>query len=134
MDNLTRTQRSICMSRIRSKNTKPELIVREILRGLKIRYRLHSKTLPGKPDIVISSKRTAIFINGCFWHQHKNCRRQAMPKTNTEYWHKKLERNIEKQKSILRELKRDNWKSIIVWECQVKQADSLTRRLKKGLM
>jgi len=134
MDNLTKTQRRLCMSRIRSKNTKPELIVKEILRGLKIRHRLYSKTLPGKPDIVVSSKRTVIFINGCFWHQHKNCKRQALPKTNIDYWHKKLERNIERQKSILAELKKDNWKPIIIWECQVKQTNRLTQRLKKGLL
>lgn len=122
------------MSRIKSKNTKPELIVKEILRNLKIRHRLHSKALPGKPDIVVSSKRTVIFINGCFWHQHKNCKRQVLPKTNIDYWHKKLERNLERQKRVLAELKRDKWKSIIIWECQVKYPNRLIRRLKKMLL
>ena len=94
MDNLTKKQRHLCMSRIKSKDTKPELVVRKILNRHKIRYSLHSKRLPGKPDIVVSKKRKVIFINGCFWHQHKGCKRQALPKSNKKYWLKKLKNNI----------------------------------------
>ena len=122
------------MSRIRSKNTKPEIVVRKILRRLKIRHRLHSKKLPGKPDIVILDKQVAIFINGCFWHQHKGCKRQAMPKVNIKYWRKKLEGNIKRQKSILAELRKNKWKSLIIWECQIKRPKQLIQKIKRALL
>ena len=129
MDNLTKKQRHLCMSRIRSRNTKPEIVVRKILRKLKIRHRLHSKRLPGKPDIVISDKRIVLFINGCFWHQHKGCKRLAMPKANRKYWRKKLEGNIKRQKSALIKLRKDNWKPLIIWECQIKRPGQLVQRI-----
>ncbi len=84
------------MSRIRSKNTLPEKTARKILRGLNYKYKLHNKKLPGKPDIVIKEAHKLIFINGCFWHQHKGCKRQALPKMNKGYWLPKLRRNIER--------------------------------------
>jgi len=122
------------MSRIRSKNTKPEIVARKILRKLKIRHRLYSKKLPGKPDIIILKKQMAIFINGCFWHQHKGCKRQAMPKVNIKYWHRKLEGNVKRQRSALAKLRRNNWKPLIVWECQTKHPNQLTQRFKKVLL
>lgn len=131
MDNLTKKQRHLCMSRIRSKNTKPELAVRRMLRRLKIRHSLHSKKLPGKADIVITKKRMVIFINGCFWHQHKGCTRQAMPKVNVKYWRKKLERNVKRQKSVLIKLRKEKWKPLIIWECQIKRPDQLNQIIKK---
>jgi len=133
MDNLTKKQRHLCMSRIRSEDTKPEIIVRKILNKHKIRYSLHSKKLPGKPDIVISKKHKVIFINGCFWHQHKGCKRQALPKTNKKYWLKKLENNVLRQEKDIAELKKMGWKSIIVWECEGKRNKHLIQRIKKLL-
>lgn len=121
------------MSKIRSKDTKPEIIVRKILSKLKIKYRLHNSKLPGKPDIVISQRKIIIFINGCFWHQHKNCKKQAMPKANKKYWEKKLQRNIEKQKKDIKKLKRMGWKVFIAWECETGNTKELTQTLSKIL-
>ena len=133
MDNLTTEQRKLCMSRIRSKNTKPEIAVRKILTKLGFRYRLHNSKLPGKPDIVISKARKIIFINGCFWHQHKNCAKQAMPKVNREYWRPKLQRNVEKQEQDIKSLRKLGWKVYKIWECQTKNEQKLTQKLLKIL-
>lgn len=133
MDNLTKKQRSFCMSRIRSKNTGPEIIVRKILTDLGIKYRLHKTTLPGKPDIVISKQKTVVFINGCFWHQHKNCKKSSIPKTNIKYWKPKLKRNVDKQKKDFKLLRQLGWKKIVVWECQVKNNRFLNKKFEKAL-
>src|SRR3989344_1125110 len=116
MDTITKEHRSWNMSRIKSKNTSPELAVRKALSSFKIRYRLHSKTLPGKPDITISKNKIAIFINGCFWHQHPGCKRKTMPKTNVKYWKTKLENNIKMQKKYIQEIKKLTWKVLVIWE------------------
>lgn len=121
MDNLTKKQRLKCMSRIRSKNTEPERRIRKLLTAENIKYRLHTSRLPGKPDIVMSAKKIAIFINGCFWHQHKHCKYAVMPKSNINYWKTKLEKNIAKQKEATRQLRKIDWKPIVIWECQVKK-------------
>lgn len=121
------------MSRIKSKHTKPEVAVRKVLNQLKIKYSLYSPKLPGKPDIVIPKKHKVIFINGCFWHQHKGCKRQALPKTNKKYWLAKLKNNILRQKKCISELRKINWRPIIVWECQTKNPNYLARTLKKAL-
>jgi len=133
MDNLTKEQRKLCMTRITSKNTRPERIVKQILSKEGWRYKLHSAKLPGKPDIVISKIKTIILINGCFWHQHKGCKWQAMPKSNLSYWGKKLKRNVEKQKEDIKKLKKAGWKVIIVWECEVKNEKKLSNKLKAKL-
>ena len=123
----------MCMSKIRSKDTKPEKVVRKILTKLGFRYRLHNAKLPGKPDIVISKVKTMIFINGCFWHQHEGCSRQAVPKANIKYWEEKLQRNVEKQKKDIKALENDDWKVIVVWECETRKEKSLTEKLQKIL-
>jgi len=128
---LTKEQRSWCMSRIRSKNTKPELVVRRVLTKMGYRYRLHVDKLPGKPDIAIAKGKIAIFINGCFWHQHKGCRRQSLPKTNIEYWHKKLERNVRKQKEDIKTLGKLGWNPVKVWECQTGDEKYLVNKFKR---
>jgi len=133
MDNLTKEQRSFCMSRIRSKDTQPEVAVRKALSRLGIRYRLHNAKLPGKPDIVITKKDTVIFINGCFWHQHKGCKRQTMPKVNVQYWSEKLASNIQRQKNNIKELKKAGWKVVILWECETKHSEDLTRIIGKAI-
>lgn len=130
MDRITKKQRSWNMSRIRNKNTQPEKAVRKILSELGYKYGLHSKKLAGKPDIVISKERKAIFINGCFWHQHRGCKRRAMPKTNRSYWQNKLRRNVEKQKTDIKKLKKLGWKVKIIWECEAKNQNKLIKRLK----
>jgi DNA mismatch endonuclease (patch repair protein) len=132
-DHLTKKERSWNMSLIRSRDTLPEKIVRKVLTNLGVRYRLHSKQLPGKPDIVIKKDKLAIFINGCFWHQHKGCKRKTMPKGNRNYWKPKLERNVAKQKADIKALRKDNWKVGIVWECETRDGDKLKKKLQKIL-
>jgi DNA mismatch endonuclease (patch repair protein) len=127
-DNLTAKQRSRCMSRIRSKNTRPEIIARNTIKKIGIKYHLHAKQMPGKPDIIIPSKKIVLFINGCFWHQHEKCKRRVMPKTNTKYWKSKLGRNVEKQKKDVKALRRLGWKPLIMWECQIKR-DNFSEKL-----
>lgn len=133
MDNLDKEQRKLCMSNIRSKDTTPEVIVRKILTKLGIRYRLHVKKLPGKPDIVIAKRRKVFFINGCFWHQHNGCKKSTMPKTRLDYWGPKLKRNIEKQEQDIKSLRKQGWKVYKIWECQTKKGDALTKRIQKML-
>ena len=133
MDNLTKQQRSLCMSKIRSVDTQPEKIVREALRQLGRKHRLHDGRLPGRPDVVIPKSKTIIFINGCFWHQHRGCKRQSMPKANIGYWKRKLQRNIEKQKKDIKALKKLGWKASVIWECQTKNKELLIAKLQKIL-
>ena len=109
------------MSRIRSRDTKPELLVRKFLFAKGFRYKLHDKTLPGKPDLVLKKYRTAILINGCFWHGHRNCEIFRMPKTKKSYWIPKIEKNMDndlKNRSLLRKF---GWKVVVIWECQLKK-------------
>ena len=112
--------RSHNMSRIRSKITKPELIVRKFLFANGFRYKLHIKSLPGKPDIVLKKYNTIIFINGCFWHKHKNCKYAFVPASNTNYWLPKLDKNVEKHAFAIKELRKVKWKVLVVWECDLK--------------
>ena len=133
MDTLTKQQRARCMSRIRSKGTRPEIIVRKVLTKLGWRYRLHIAKLQGRPDIVIPKNKTALFINGCFWHQHKGCKRQSIPKTNVAYWEKKLKGNVERQKKDIKVLRKLGWRVRVIWECQTKQEDHLEKKLRSIL-
>ena len=121
------------MSLIRSSNTKPELAVRKILHSLGYRFRLHKKDLPGKPDIILKRYKTVIFVHGCFWHQHKRCKRSNIPKSNTSYWKPKLERNMKRDKNHKADLKRVGWKTIVVWECEIKTIEKLEKKLIKAL-
>ena len=112
------------MSRIGSKNTKPELIVRKVLHNSGIRYRLHARNLPGKPDLSNKSKNFAIFVNGCFWHQHKGCKRASIPKSNTDYWIPKLEKNVNRFKENLDRLDTMGYRSAVIWECEVNDLEN----------
>ena len=126
----TPEQRSYNMSRIRSKNTKPEELVRKYLFAQGFRYRKNDSRLPGKPDIVLPKYKTVIFINGCFWHGHKGCRYFVWPKNNAEIWKEKIERNIQRDLLNHRSLTDQGWYIIDVWECQLKKAErseTLTR-------
>tara|TARA_B100000315_G_C14505831_1_gene554557 strand:- start:722 stop:1093 length:372 start_codon:yes stop_codon:yes gene_type:complete len=121
------------MSAIRSKNTNPETVVRSLLFALGYRYRLHRNDLPGKPDIILKKHNTVIFVHGCFWHQHKECKRANIPKSNKKYWIPKLERNAERDKINKRELNRLGWNVITIWECETKDSGKITAELKKKL-
>ncbi len=132
-DHLSKEKRSWNMSRIRSKDTLPELMVRSLLHRLGYRFRLHRKDLPGKPDIVLRKYKTVIFVHGCFWHRHKGCKRCTTPTTNAKYWVPKLEGNVKKDIEHRRTLKRLGWRTIVVWECEVKKPQRLVGRLKRAL-
>jgi len=118
-DVLTPTQRHKCMSHIHSKATKPEMAVRRWLWAHGYRYRLNVKSVPGKPDIVMRRYRTAIFVNGCFWHGHEGCNKFVMPKSNTDFWHAKIERNRTRDTRNYEELMQAGWQVIVIWECNL---------------
>lgn len=128
-DVFSKKKRSEIMGRIRSKNTWPELAVRKFLTGKGLRYRLHRRDLPGKPDIVISRLKAVVFVNGCFWHQHAGCRRKASPKSNNAYWEAKLKGNVERQRRDIRALRKLGWMAYKVWECETKSERKLAARL-----
>ena len=130
-DHLTIERRSWNMSRIRSNNTKPEIIVRSLLHHMGYRFRLYRKDLPGKPDIVLPKYKTVVFVHGCFWHRHRGCKRCTTPTSNQGYWLKKLNRNIEKDKLHKMQLRKSNWKVLVIWECETKNLDKLTNKLSK---
>ena len=114
--------RSYNMSRIKGKNTKPEMLVRKFLHANGYRYKLHDKKLPGKPDIVLPKYRTVIFVHGCFWHGHTDCKYFVVPKTNTQWWTDKINGNKANDEKATKALKKDGWKIITVWECGLKPA------------
>lgn len=118
--NEAKEQRRRCMASIKSKNTKPEMLVRRYLHARGYRYRVNVRQLPGTPDIVMPKYRTAIFINGCFWHGHEGCKHYSMPKSNIEYWNRKIERNKERDVEKRIQLRRLGWHTIIIWECELK--------------
>ena len=121
MDKLTPEQRHRNMAAIRSKNTKPEMLVRRFLFSRGFRYRLNYRRLPGRPDIVLRKYRTVIFVNGCFWHGHEGCRYFVMPKSNVAFWQTKIERNRARDKRVQHELAAMGWHCITLWECQLKK-------------
>lgn len=130
MDHLSPEKRSWNMSRIKSKNTAPEMRIRSALHQLGYRFRLHVKELPGKPDIVLPKYKTVIFVHGCFWHRHKGCVRATTPSTNQEYWEKKFQQNVMRDKLEQDELKRMGWRVIVVWECNVDKISEIEILLK----
>lgn len=134
MDHLSKEHRSWNMSRIKSKNTKPEILVRSALHREGFRFHLHGKVskrlhpkgvLPGKPDIVLAKYRTVIFVHGCFWHRHKGCKEATIPKTRTEWWNEKFQKNIQRDRKVLEELKSLGWNVIVIWECEIKKMTSI---------
>lgn len=133
-DVLTPEQRRYCMSRIRGKDTKPEMVVRRLVHALGYRFRLHVRSLPGIPDLTFPSRRKVIFVHGCFWHRH-NCRYgEVMPSTRREFWEKKLDGNRKRDKRNQRELRKQDWGILIVWECQIKQPGEIIDRVAAFLL
>lgn len=118
-DRLTPAQRHLVMSHIRSRNTKPELKVRQWLWAHGYRYRLNVKSVPGKPDIVMRKYHTAIFVNGCFWHGHEGCDKYRLPQTNVDFWKNKIDRNRKRDQENYQVLQENGWQVIVVWECQL---------------
>ena len=129
MDVFSREKRSQIMSRVSGKNTKPELIVRSLLHNMGYRFRLHRSDLPGKPDITLPKYKKVIFVHGCFWHGHKDCRRSKRPTTNKKFWHEKLDKNIERDNVNIRNLKELGWGVLVVWVCEVNEINQLKNKL-----
>jgi DNA mismatch endonuclease (patch repair protein) len=133
MDSVSSIQRSEIMSRIRSSDTRPEMQVRRLLHGLGYRYVLHRRDLPGVPDLVFPSRRKIVFVQGCFWHQHKGCVDGRIPKSRVAYWKAKLLRNVERDHRNISKLRREGWRVMLVWECDAVKLDTLRRRLTRFL-
>lgn len=119
VDNLSKEARSENMRQIRSKNSKPELAVRSVLHQMGFRFRIHRRDLPGSPDIVMSKYKVAIFVNGCFWHGHNNCKKATIPKTNISFWQKKIEMNKKRDEKVQCDLNEIGWKISTIWECEI---------------
>lgn len=125
MDRLTKAHRSWNMGRIRSKNTKPELIVRSLLHRMGYRFRLHRKELPGKPDIVLPKYQTVILVHGCYWHRHPDCKFAYEPKSRRDFWTKKFTENVERDKRNQKALLALGWRVVVIWECQTVDQEAL---------
>jgi len=134
MDILTKEKRSWNMSRIQPKNTKPEIMVRSVLHRLGYRFRLHAENLPGRPDIVLPKYKTVIFVHGCFWHRHPGCKYAYTPKSRIDFWTEKFHKNIKRHKAVIRELIELGWAVQVIWECEVKDIESLKEKLKTFLL
>lgn len=133
MDNLTRAQRSATMALVRSRNTRPEIAVRRIIKSLGYRFQSHRADLPGKPDFVLSRKRKAIFVHGCFWHGH-SCRAGTnRPSSNQAYWGAKLAGNERRDSKSRASLRRMGWRTMVVWECQIGNHERLRSRIEHFL-
>jgi DNA mismatch endonuclease (patch repair protein) len=132
-DNFDNAKRSSIMAAIHSENTKPELIVRRAVYALGFRYRLHAKDVPGKPDLVFRKMQKAIFVHGCFWHRHPGCSRASLPKTRVEFWREKFEKNVTRDNRVRRALRRNGWRVLTIWQCELHDPARLTRRLSEFL-
>lgn len=129
MDVLTSEQRSRNMAAIKGVNTRPELVVRRMLHSRGFRFRLHRKDLPGRPDIVLPKYKSVVFVNGCFWHQHAGCKFAGKPVSREEYWKSKLDRNMARDADNISKLTELGWRVIVVWECELRDADTVATRL-----
>lgn len=132
MDTLTPAERSERMSRVRSKDTKPELTIRHLIHRMGFRYRLHARDLPGNPDLVFPSRSKIIFIHGCFWHRHGTCKNTRWPKSRLDFWRPKLEKNQFRDMANRRKLRRLGWRVLVIWECQLNR-ENLAARIRAFL-
>ncbi len=132
-DHLSRRARSDLMRRIPSRGTKPEKLVMKLVRVLVGSFRAHATSLPGQPDIAVFGLRRAVFVHGCFWHQHAGCSRSNVPRSNRTYWIPKLARNVARDKQNLRALRSRGWKAAVIWECDCKNPDRLEKKLRRFL-
>ena len=145
VDRISTKHRSWNMSRIKSADTKPEIFVRKLLHSMGFRFRLNGKVskkyhpkgiLPGKPDIVLAGYKTVVFVHGCFWHRHKDCKDATIPKTRTDWWLEKLNKNVERDIKIKKELDKSGWNVVVIWECEtlLKNTDELNKKLKVEIL
>jgi DNA mismatch endonuclease (patch repair protein) len=129
VDTVSPEKRSEVMRRVRSKDTKPELLVRRLIHGLGYRYRLHAHKLPGRPDIIFSKRRKVIFVHGCFWHAHEGCPNYRLPKTRRDYWIPKIEGNKLRDVENIRKLGALGWDVLVIWECETKDVENLLPKI-----
>lgn len=130
-DIYSKVKRSEIMSHIKNRGTQPEEKVASMLRALRVRYRRNVKSLPGEPDFVVSSVKMVIFVHGCFWHNHSNCKRANLPKTNRRFWKIKIESNKRRDKRIARLLRKQGWHVITIWQCSLRDPDKVLNRMKR---
>ncbi len=121
------------MGLIRGENTRPEMLVRKLTHGMGFRYKLHDKSLPGKPDLVFPKRRKVIFVHGCFWHMHSNCVNAKLPKSRPEFWTQKLERNRQRDFENIQKLTELGWSILVIWECEMRDINLLQRRITEFL-
>ncbi len=133
-DRLTVPDRSALMSRIRGRDTKPELAARSLLHGMGLRFRVCRRDLPGTPDIELPGRGTVVFVHGCFWHRHKGCKGATMPKSNVGFWTAKFEANVARDTRNRRDLRKLGWSVLTVWECQIRRPEVLQRKLARFLL
>lgn len=132
-DVFSEEKRSWIMSRVKGRDTKPEILVRSLVHRMGYRFRVHRRDLPGNPDIVLPRHGKVIFVNGCFWHGHKRCPRSKRPTTNKSFWNNKIDANIERDKRFRRELRRMGWKLLVVWQCETRNPEKLLCKLERFL-
>lgn len=130
MDTLSPSDRSLRMAKVKSKGTKPEMVVRRLLFSMGFRYRLHDRSLPGRPDIIFKGKKKVIFVHGCFWHRHDGCPLARLPKSRLDFWIPKLEGNRERDIRTLLQLRSLGWDVLVIWECELKDLNLLEKMLK----
>jgi len=124
-DRLSPEKRSWLMSRVRGKDTAPELAVRRAAHSLGLRFRLHRKDLPGSPDLVFPRRKTVVFVHGCFWHRHDGCKKATTPKSHEEFWQEKFARNVARDRRVIRELEDQGWRALIVWQCETRDSEQV---------
>jgi DNA mismatch endonuclease, patch repair protein len=129
VDHVVPEKRSRIMAAVRSENTQPEMAVRRLVHKMGYRYRLHARGLPGRPDLVFPQRRKIVFVHGCFWHRHRNCRFATSPKTRVVFWSEKFERNMARDRRDRRALKKAGWAVMVVWQCELKNPEELARRI-----
>lgn len=132
VDHISAERRSWLMSRVRGKDTKPEMVVRRIAHALGYRFRLHRKDLPGRPDLTFPRLRKVVFVHGCFWHRH-GCRKTTTPKSNVDFWLEKFRRNVERDAQAVEALRATGWNELVIWECETRDPDALAERLERFL-
>ena len=131
-DRISPARRSEIMRAVKSRNTSPERRVRSAAHRLGLRFRLHRSDLPGSPDLLFPKRRKALFVHGCFWHRHENCPGATTPKTNTDYWSRKFQRNMERDREVVRKLEEGGWKVLVIWECETKAPETIEVFLRKN--
>ncbi|WP_084632686.1 very short patch repair endonuclease [Pleomorphomonas oryzae] len=129
VDRLSSDRRSWLMSRVRCRHTAPEMRVRQAVHALGLRFRLHRRDLPGKPDLVLPGRRLAVFVHGCFWHRHLGCKHATTPKSNAEFWNAKFEANIARDKRVTSELEALGWRVEVIWECETENSATLAQAI-----